>query len=514
LRSVRVRLGTLPQFQLTAAQTRIEDYQESYMKIAIAAPSKTRYLAHDPNTDCPLSNLEEFRIECESDPEVLYKRLRSTQNRYEQIEVLQTLTNLALIPDVPPQESPAADESPRKQPEPLGLQTPMPFGDASQPVTIADLLEEIYEDAGRQQLWSVVRRAAGLLNKLDIGLSDALTDLLVRRKQIAVGRAYSEASLISQPLSNLEIETKLKAFCRDDIRDRVLTQEILLYLGVLIKADPKLFQGFLTLRVGYLILLLTSDLAQENRSTQDDAYEALMALSPFEIKTRLRQVLAGYDSLNQVLRQQESLRIRSTAQAIDWFVLNDPTEGEAPAQGWRRMRQIDGSLNKVPKDFYKSVWDLLHHCKGIIIGDKFERRNRLDSYPLVLEMTPGETNFALQVEHLLNKIQAPEYRQVNIEALMELAALNEHNPDLQIEDYLVMDVVVGHAVRLGWLETHSEHQATYDQHKASAWSSFYESPPSHCSTQVAQAFRYLLEQETMDNDDMDSSEGVSQAALI
>jgi hypothetical protein len=42
---------------------------------------------------------------------------------------------------------------------------------------------------------------------------------------------------------------------------------------------------------------------------------------------------------------------------------------------------------------------------------------------------------------------APEYRQVNIEALMELAAIAQRNPELKVEEYIVLDVLVGHAVR-------------------------------------------------------------------
>ncbi len=57
---------------------------------------------------------------------------------------------------------------------------------------------------------------------------------------------------------------------------------------------------------------------------------------------------------------------------------------------------------------------------------------------MLSEMTSGERNFALLVEHLLNKIEAPEYRQVNVEALMELAAIVANNPSLQIEEYIVL----------------------------------------------------------------------------
>lgn len=47
-----------------------------------------------------------------------------------------------------------------------------------------------------------------------------------------------------------------------------------------------LFDGLLTLRVGYLIVLLTNKLAGKLQVTRDEAYEHLMQLSPFEVKTQ------------------------------------------------------------------------------------------------------------------------------------------------------------------------------------------------------------------------------------
>ncbi|NJL20185.1 MAG: glycosyl hydrolase family 15, partial [Leptolyngbyaceae cyanobacterium SM1_3_5] len=132
-------------------------------------------------------------------------------------------------------------------------------------------------------------------------------------------------------------------------------------------------------------------------------------------------------------------------------------------------------------------------CKGLVIGDKLERRNRLDSELILAEMTPGEKNFALRIEHLLNKIEAPEYRQVNIETLMELAAIAQRNPALQIDDSIVLDVLIGHAVRLCWLDRHPDHVHTYDEHKATAWHNFYETSPALCARFIAEALRYLTQ---------------------
>ena len=135
----------------------------------------------------------------------------------------------------------------------------------------------------------------------------------------------------------------------------------------------------------------------------------------------------------------------------------------------------------------------MKHCKGLVIGDKLERRNRLDSETILAEMTAGEKNFALRVEHLLNKIEAPEYRQVNVETLMELAAIAQTNSNLQIEKYIVLDVIIGHAVRIAWLERFPERADHYDESKAAAWRSFYNTSPTECASYIVKALRSLTQ---------------------
>jgi len=469
---VRVKLGRLNQLMLTTTIERIdlvkkEDFFQPPVK---NARLHCYYLAYDSEKNCHLEHTQEFQVEFQTNLELLLSSLRSSENLYEQIELLQTLTRLQ------------------------GLEFDTGFGEPGNPVTVADLLDEVYTRAGKMGMWGVVRRAAGLQNMTYIALSDVVTSILVRGKQIAVGRAYSEASLITVPLSHKEIVEKINNFCREDISDRVLTQEILIYLSLLIKSEPELFQGLLTLRVGYYILLLTSEIAGEMHITQDEAYEKLMELSPFEVKMRLEKVFTEHTGMSNLLRKQESLHVKQKETDIEWVV--QPvieTEIEVPAGGWRRFRQAEGATGRVPKDFFEHVWLVMYHCKGLVIGDKLERRNRLDSELMISEMTSGERNFALLVEHLLNKIEAPEYRQLNIEALMELAAIASNNPSLQIEEYIVLDVLIGHAVRVAWLDAHQERSDHYDEDKGSAWRSFYNTSPRECANYIVKAFRFLTE---------------------
>jgi phosphorylase kinase alpha/beta subunit len=484
---VPIRLGALNQLKLTAGTERIDDLHEfNFDRTAVdSLVPRHYYLAYAPDGNQPLTSNQEFLLEAETSVAILLKQLRGSNNLYQQIELLHTLSKLK------------------------GLDFVSGFGGAGTQVTIANLIDEVYFKAGNfsnRPHWAIVRYAAGLLNKVEISLSDAVTDILIDGKQITVGMAYSEAALIDAPMSHTEIAEKIDKFCREDIRDRVLTQEIIIYLGLLIKSQPTLVKGLLTLRVGYLIILLTSELAIEVGITQDAAYEKLMELSPFEIQTRLHHVLSDYQGLGNTVFQRESLHLSQSQERIEWIVeAVEPIVNKAPSPpiDWRYQRRKDGAIVRVDRDFYPSIWRLLEHCKGVTIGDKLEKRNRLDSEVILSEMTPGEKNFALRIEHLLNKIVAPEYRQLNIEALMVLSALSERNPDLDIEEYIVLDVLIGHAVRLAWLDvdlpkiTLSQldrsafDPANYDRYKSFAWSAFYQSSPQVCADYLVKSLQFL-----------------------
>ncbi|MGB3200793.1 MAG: glycoside hydrolase family 15 protein [Nodosilinea sp.] len=471
---VPVKLGPLHQLTMTTSLERVDNvngYQLGSTSVGYS-PLWTAYLGFEPDRDGPLSLLEEYTLENETDLDHLLSQLRESNNIYEQLELLATLKHLH------------------------GSDFNTGFGGPSHAITVADLLDEVYAKASQLEQWGILRRTAGLLGKADITLSDAVTELLVRQKQISVGKSYSEESLITEPMGHSEILDKIRTFCGDDVRDHVLTQEILIDLSILIKAEPSLFNGLMTLRVGYLLLLITSELARERDITQDEAYGQLVDLSPFELKTRLRQVLAGFDGLNQSIFRRESLHVKPH-NPINWQVVPVGIEPVAEAteqlqsQDWLRKRIIDGEIIRISEGFYTQVWEVLKHSRGIVIGNKFDRKNRIDSDRILSEMTPGEQNFERRITHLLNKIQAPEYRHVNLEALREMGEIFKVNPDLYFEDHLYLDVLIGHAVRLGWFDQNPERVGAYESDKAAAWQAFYQLPPTQCATYIAMALQFL-----------------------
>ncbi|WP_299484566.1 glycoside hydrolase family 15 protein [Acaryochloris sp. IP29b_bin.137] len=467
--SGQIQVGVLSDFIDCSAVIDIAGLEQTPPSHDYGDQAPTQLLSFKVDHCHPLPHLQEQTLELNQHIDTLLSTLKQSENLYEQVEILHLLIRQRSLDD---DISWASDQT----------------------VSLRILLTEVYLNAAQAEHWSIVRRAAGLLNMVDISLSDAVTNLLAHQKQILVGRSYNEHSLINMPLSAQEIVARINEFCREDERDRVLTQEILIYLDLLTKSKPLLVKGLLTLRIGYLILLLTTEIAREQQVTQDEAYETLTRLSPYHLKSRLRQVLSAYDQVNKSLHQQESLHIARCTSEVNWGLTQPILQGDdSEPEDWLVKRQVEGSLNRVPREFYIKVWRLLQHTHGIVIGEKLDRRNRLDSEHLLSEMTEGETNFALLIEHLLNRIPAPEYRQLNVEALLELAHVVEANPDLQFDDHLVLDVIIGHAVRLAWWDAHPERVAVYDEDKARAWQAFYKMPAQQNGPYVVMALRFLIE---------------------
>lgn len=460
---VPVRLGRLHELLLVTNEERIDDlgtWSDQAEPSDAGRVPRRRLPETRPNG--PLSTRTALEIEALDDADALAARLAASGTLAEQVEVLTT--------------------SARR----LGLTARLePFG-----ASVEELLEELYATAGEVRDWAVVRQTAGLLGRVDPFLADALSDLLAAQRRVVVGRAYAEAATVTRPLPVDALVATIDRFCRDDPRDRVLTQELILALSSLVRGEPELFRGILTVRVGHLIQLLAVGLAEEAGVSQDEGYERLMRCPPATVVTRLRGVLAAFDAARDAQRRAEAVRVAAgTISARSAPPASG--RGDVPSSGWWRWRQREGALLRVATDFYERVWDLLEHADALVIGDKLDRRNRLDSAAERAATTPGERTFAQRVEHLLHRIPAPEYRRLSVEALETLAALSEADPALRFEGALALDVIIGHAVRRAWLEAHGGDASAYEQHTAAAWGAFYDLEPPVVAHYLADAVRYL-----------------------
>ena len=464
---IPVKLGKMAQLAPTATLERIDELN------GFSLPDKPLVdllVEASPLISCGqntmLTQAQELDIDLANEPQPLIERLAQSDNLYEQIALLNALVKLQ------------------------SLDSTISFSDRC--YRLKDLIEEVYSEAGRLRLWSVLRHASGLLGKVDGDLGLAVSAILVAQKIIQVGRAYSDESLISRPLNDDELLFKIHTYCREDVRDQILTQEVLLCLGLLIKARPELFSELLTIRVSNLIILLTSQIARAENITPDEAYEHLMAMAPSLIQERIEAVLEDYQSLADLPQRMEKLHAKGSTDTLNWQQNLGLEQLTAPADGWLVWRQHQGIIDRRSAAFNEQIWLILHHTTGLVIGNKMDKRNRINSSVVLSDMTPGEAAFALLTEHMLNNIQAAEYRQLTIETLNALASFFAQNPSLKVDEAIVVDVTIGHAVNLAYLATYPQRANNYNEHKGHAWECFYACSPQETTASIISALSSLL----------------------
>ncbi|XP_029164862.1 probable phosphorylase b kinase regulatory subunit alpha isoform X2 [Nylanderia fulva] len=344
----------------------------------------------------------------ETEVEELLSMLRETESLEEQGDILQYLVDSK------------------------GLYFDTGVKEEGHPVLVKDLLKSLYEKVCQQKMWGIVRHSAGMLGKRVEDLAKAVTDLLVRQKQITVGMPPNNEHTIVAPLPENELRTLIHQAYGDDESTAMLTEELLVYLAMFIRTEPQLFHEMLRLRVGLIIQVMATELSRTLICTGEEASEHLLNLSPFEMKNLLHHIMSGKEfAISSVGRGNfsviscKSSRVSKKSQIGGFLSAEqnaDSTEAEADRQGqWLRRRRLDGALNRVPRDFYPRVWQVLEKCNGLAIEGRMLPQN------LTQEMTSGELKFALAVETVLNTIPQPEYRQLVVEALMVLTLVTEYN---------------------------------------------------------------------------------------
>ncbi|KAK7097165.1 probable phosphorylase b kinase regulatory subunit alpha isoform X6 [Littorina saxatilis] len=360
--------------------------------------------------------------------------------------------------------------------------------DSQRKCTVRDLLTELYEKAGHWKQWWLVRHTAGMLKKRVEDLAIAATDLVVRQKQLSVGMPPYGEHIITCPLPPDELASIIFNAYAEDSSSASLTQELLIYLAMFIRTEPKLFSEMLRLRVGLIIQVMASEMSRTLQCTGEEASDHLLNLSPFEMKTLLHHILSGKEFHISAIKGQkpakdvkETLKGESREKKLsivsrhnknevkdfarlstrekvvsqrDLDLISAPAEPESKKdkgddrQGqWLRRRRLDGALNRVPVGFYPRIWKVLRRCQGLKIDETTLYRS------LTEEMTEGEFKFALEVEIVLNQIPEPEYRQLMVEAMMILATMVENdNCKINMDQIILVDHIVTEANRI-YVET-------------------------------------------------------------
>ncbi|KAF9150190.1 hypothetical protein BG015_008012 [Linnemannia schmuckeri] len=200
--------------------------------------------------------------------------------------------------------------------------------------TVETLLQEVYFKSLQLKLWSIVRQAAGLLQKVVNSLTINITDLVIRQKQITIGSGRTE-HFITTPLGPDVLSRMIYDGNFDDVREGPVVQEVMTYLGSFVRADPDMFEGIMRLRTHFLIIALREEISRLNSCDETDAVEHLMQLSPFELKSLLGTVLSGptlsSHATNTLLRNQSSGRLSPNRRQGNVSLSDDSPESNVTA---------------------------------------------------------------------------------------------------------------------------------------------------------------------------------------
>ena len=74
-----------------------------------------------------------------------------------------------------------------------------------------------------------------------------------------------------------------------------MVQEVITYLGSFIKGAPSIFDGIMRVRTHFFIIAMREEISAMMKCNEEEAIEHLMELSPFEMKSLMRQVLTAGD---------------------------------------------------------------------------------------------------------------------------------------------------------------------------------------------------------------------------
>jgi phosphorylase kinase alpha/beta subunit len=479
MQGIPVQLGLLTEFIETASYEKIDYLHDFRFSVASWEEPERPFLQIlpiDTNPPIPIDTMLLTEWELSAD-DVLIQQLKTNPDLYAQLELLTFLNNR----------------------HGLTYDTGLTALDGSTG-HVYGLLEEIYARAGDSHIWYVVRRCASLLGKYDINLEQAATDILVNQHALSLGLVYSGRSTLTQPADSFEILKLIRTCNPKDGNEQIIIQELILYLGMLIKSNPELFADIHTIRVGQILQLMIAKQKRELNTgdltcTNDQAFNAIMGLSPYELSRKIHGTIADYNTIESKTGFLEKLQFTGDFRCLKKAIFPKTTEPNAhgEVENWHHWREMRGSIGRENDAFYACVWDILHRCKGVAIGDKLNSKRRLDSETLLAHMTNGEQSFKLHVNHLLNKIQLPVHRQLTVEVLQAIAALFRENVALFIDDTLSTDTLIELAVRMAWQKSKPKANKNDEQNEGPAWQYFYHLPPHKAVNCYLEALMHLLD---------------------
>ncbi|KAM9425109.1 phosphorylase b kinase regulatory subunit alpha, skeletal muscle isoform 4-T4 [Pholidichthys leucotaenia] len=353
--------------------------------------------------------------------------------------------------------------------------------------TVRSLLGDLYKKAGELKHWGLIRMISGILRKKVDELDSACSDLLAHQKHLTVGLPPEpREKTITAPIPLDQLAALIDEASDNNISVAILTQEIMVYLAMSIRTQPRLFSEMFRLRIGLIIQVMATELAQSLNCSGEEATESLMSLSPSELKNLLHHILSGKEfEVQRSVREMDTgvssaisihhlgnvgatkseragiSKLKSDmkmmdrdASLTDLVKLDQPSSPtykvraqsldlESIKSGRYRLPSIESldvpEMTPVAKDSRHGQWLRRRRLDGALnrvpvgfyqkVWKILQKCHGLSIEGFVLpssttrEMTPGEIKFSVHVETVLNRVPQPEYRQLLVEAILVLTML-------------------------------------------------------------------------------------------
>ncbi|XP_053716326.1 phosphorylase b kinase regulatory subunit alpha, skeletal muscle isoform isoform X2 [Synchiropus splendidus] len=266
--------------------------------------------------------------------------------------------------------------------------------------TVRALLTDLYEKAGELKHWGLIRMISGMLKKKVEELDSACSDLLAHQKHLTVGLPPEpREKTITAPIPPDQLADLIDKASENNISVAILTQEIMVYLAMSIRTQPSLFSEMFRLRIGLIIQVMATELAQSLNCSGEEATESLMSLSPSELKNLLHHILSGKE-----FGVQRSVR--------------DLDAGVSPAISIHHLGNVGATKSeRAGISKLKSDMKMLEHRLSLTEPKKTDRRvSMTDSVKLEQAMMSPRKSLRSQSLDIEN-IESGRYRLPSIESL-------------------------------------------------------------------------------------------------
>lgn len=281
--------------------------------------------------------------------------------------------------------------------------------------SVTELIKDVYLKACYVHNWSVVRHGACFLDKTVPSLAPSITAMLVGGKQVAIGAFGQREFLITEPMTPAAIKQAIYDTCMEyDPREVSLQQEMVIHLAGIISTRPKLFNGMLIIRIGWILQAMKNWLLSSKQTIPGKS--GIYTLYPNEVLQLATAVLAG---------EGEFRKTKITTKNIF------------------EKRRLEGALNRVPTGFYKKVWDILERVDGLQLNERL-----LQSDQLLAEMTADEVDFRVNVEAMLSESANAVDIQISVELIVVLWSILNRNPEVKIPDIVSITELIADAVNM------------------------------------------------------------------